>query len=88
MKMLFLIIATGMILNPRIVFDANKPDHILSCSTGWSFHWEGLLNEKGLFGIYSPESIAWTKILTDKKVSPEISKQKRLVKKSFADTCN
>ena len=53
MKILILFVFAGLALNPRIAIDSGKPDHVISCSTGWSLRWG-----KGLIGVYSLDSAA------------------------------
>ena len=87
MKLILLVILAGVILNPRIIFESESPSHLLSCSTGWSFYWEGLLREKGMLGIYSPESVAWAKVSNIKQAKRVMSDQQYLLKKEFSKAC-
>ena len=57
---LLLLAATVLIINPRVNFDGtfSTPRSVVSCSTGWSFHWGKVLGRNDLLGIYSLDTAA------------------------------
>jgi hypothetical protein len=54
-KLLLILAASILALNPRVAIDSSRPLYAISCSTGISIHWRKLFGG-GLFGIYSLDS--------------------------------
>ena len=84
---IFLVALLGcFILNPRLVVKRESPSYLISCSTGWSLHWEGLRRGSGLLGVYSPVNAAWSQMSvkndSKKKITEQIETAKILLMKA------
>lgn len=89
MKLLLIILGIGLIINPRVVMKSGRANNLISCSTGWSLHWQGLSQKNGMVGLYSLESAAWSELkIEDKRLIGKIKEKITVAKMKSMNACN